>query len=367
MTGGNPGKFIAGDRVTISSGPLNVRADADISSALIGKQSSGSQGTILSGPTASGGFNWWKIDYDNGPDGWSAENFITKAISGGNTGLQITMTPGNSAKFSTGDHILVSAKSLNVRDVPSVSGATLGKQMIGNSGTITGGPAIANSFNWWKVSYDNGMIGWSAENYLVKITVAVPVNNVPVQNTTPSPAVTSPTTPITTLGNTDKEAPTIPSRPMTSNITSNSITFSWASSTDNIGVVGYKIFRNDIQISSATSTSYEDNNLTPSTLYTYTLSAFDAAGNISAKSGDIAIFTPAKIIPSKFAMGDRVSVTSNSLDVRLTPAGMFIGAHGNGAHGTILSGPITVEGRNWWAIDYDQGISGYSDEAYLSN
>src|SRR5258708_15748983 len=59
---------------------------------------------------------------------------------------------------------------------------------------------------------------------------------------------------------------------------------SWNPSTDNVGVTGYIVYRNGPQVGTSTTTSYADNTLSPSTTYTYTVAARDAAGNISLKS-----------------------------------------------------------------------------------
>jgi chitodextrinase len=47
-------------------------------------------------------------------------------------------------------------------------------------------------------------------------------------------------------------------------------------------VTGYKVFRNGTQVGTPASTSFTDSGLTASTTYSYTVSAFDAAGNNSA-------------------------------------------------------------------------------------
>jgi len=72
-------KFIIGDKVQTTD-ILNVRSTPSISGTLLGAQSTGAQGTVIGGPIAANGFNWWQIDYDNIPDGWSAEDFLEKAI-----------------------------------------------------------------------------------------------------------------------------------------------------------------------------------------------------------------------------------------------------------------------------------------------
>src|SRR6185369_1851625 len=67
-------------------------------------------------------------------------------------------------------------------------------------------------------------------------------------------------------------------------ISSSAINLSWTASTDNVGVTGYKIYRGGLQIGSSATNSYSDTNLSPSTNYSYTASAYDAAGNVSGQS-----------------------------------------------------------------------------------
>jgi chitodextrinase len=89
----------------------------------------------------------------------------------------------------------------------------------------------------------------------------------------------------------DTQAPTVPGVPTSPSQTMSSISLSWAASTDNVAVTGYKVFRNGTQITSSTSTSFNDTGLVPNTTYTYTVSAFDAAGNASAQSAGAALKT----------------------------------------------------------------------------
>lgn len=80
-TGSGATKISANDRVQVSSGPLNVRATANTAGTLLGTQATGAFGTVISGPIAQGGFNWWNVNYDTGVDGWSVENYLTKAVA----------------------------------------------------------------------------------------------------------------------------------------------------------------------------------------------------------------------------------------------------------------------------------------------
>ncbi len=82
----------------------------------------------------------------------------------------------------------------------------------------------------------------------------------------------------------DTQAPSKPAGLTASDITHQQIKISWNASTDNVGVVGYKIFRDNVEIADITNTEYTDVGLNQSTQYNYTVSAYDAAGNESDKS-----------------------------------------------------------------------------------
>ncbi len=82
----------------------------------------------------------------------------------------------------------------------------------------------------------------------------------------------------------DTQAPTVPASLSASAPSSSQIDLSWAASTDNVGVVGYRIYRGGSLLTTATGTAYSNTGLTASTTYSYQVSAIDAAGNESAMS-----------------------------------------------------------------------------------
>ncbi|MES3036499.1 MAG: hypothetical protein V4736_01210 [Bdellovibrionota bacterium] len=71
--------------------------------------------------------------------------------------------------------------------------------------------------------------------------------------------------------------------------TSTSILLSWGASTDNVGVTKYYIYRNGVKIAESTTISYKDTSAASGILYTYTVSAVDAQGNVSAVSSPYSI------------------------------------------------------------------------------
>ena len=66
---------------------------------------------------------------------------------------------------------------------------------------------------------------------------------------------------------------------------------SWLASTDNVGVAGYNIFRNGVQIYASSELSYVDIGLNPETVYTYSVTAYDQEGNESEHSTELSIMT----------------------------------------------------------------------------
>ena len=82
----------------------------------------------------------------------------------------------------------------------------------------------------------------------------------------------------------DITPPTIPTGLSATALSSSAINLAWIASTDAVGVTGYTIFRNGSQIGTSAINSYSDAGLASSTLYSYVVSAQDAAANSSAQS-----------------------------------------------------------------------------------
>ncbi len=95
----------------------------------------------------------------------------------------------------------------------------------------------------------------------------------------------------TTTATADTQAPTAPTSLASSSVTSSSATLSWTPSTDNVAVTGYRIYKNGTLLTTTTSTSYSATGLSASTTYTFYVTAYDAAGNISAASSTISVKT----------------------------------------------------------------------------
>jgi hypothetical protein len=95
----------------------------------------------------------------------------------------------------------------------------------------------------------------------------------------------------TVISKSDTTPPTTPTNLSGAGVSPTQINLTWTASTDNVAVTGYKIYRNGTQVGTSATNSYSDTNLTPATYYTYTVSAYDAAGNTSAQTAAIRVTT----------------------------------------------------------------------------
>lgn len=101
----------------------------------------------------------------------------------------------------------------------------------------------------------------------------------------------------------DTTPPAAPSNLISTGATETTIDLSWNAATDNIGVTGYRIFRDGGEVGTTGSTTYTDSGLTIDTSYEYTVRAFDAAGNESSDSNLLAVSTAADTTPPSAPSG----------------------------------------------------------------
>jgi chitodextrinase len=179
-------------------------------------------------------------------------------------------------------------------------GATLIGTTVSSPYTVTGLiPSTAYTFTVRAKDADNNL--------------SVPSNAVNI--TTLAPDTTPPTPPTLTFSGT----------------TSTSTVLSWSGATDNIAVTGYNVYQGVTQIGSTTiATTFTVTSLTPSTTYTFTVKAKDAAGNLSVNS-------------------NAVSVTTVAPDV-IPPTAPTLSASGTNSTSTILS---------WSGATDNVGVTGY--------
>jgi len=89
----------------------------------------------------------------------------------------------------------------------------------------------------------------------------------------------------------DPHPPTVPTGVQAAAVSSDSVELSWTASTDNVGVAGYRVYRDGSLVASPAGTSYSDTGLAAGTTYGYRVAAYDAAGNASAQCAAVNVTT----------------------------------------------------------------------------
>jgi acid phosphatase type 7 len=119
----------------------------------------------------------------------------------------------------------------------------------------------------------------------------------------------------------DTTAPTVPQNLHTTAVAGNHVDLAWDASSDAVGVTGYTIYRDGSPIGTTpdgSTTTFSDTTVAPSSNYSYTVDAFDAATNHSAQSSPpLAVSTPAldTTKPSKPTGLTATAIGSNRVDL----------------------------------------------------
>jgi chitodextrinase len=90
----------------------------------------------------------------------------------------------------------------------------------------------------------------------------------------------------------DTTPPSGPSNVRTTNVTSTSVSLAWNAASDDYGVVIYHVYSNGQIVANPSSTSATVTGLASSSSYTFTITAQDAAGNVSLASSPLSVTTP---------------------------------------------------------------------------
>lgn len=118
----------------------------------------------------------------------------------------------------------------------------------------------------------------------------------------------------------DVTAPTQPGTPTAANVTTTSFDASWTASTDAVGVEGYNVYKDAVQVDTAATNSYSFTGLASNTSYAITVEAYDLAGNVSTISGTLnqATSVPTDTTAPTFSGLTSASVDSNTQAVTLS-------------------------------------------------
>lgn len=108
----------------------------------------------------------------------------------------------------------------------------------------------------------------------------------------------------------DTESPTASELKVVS-ATETTVTLGWSGSTDNVGVAGYRIYRDGEEIrdikNSDGEMKYTDTGLMPGQTYKYVVKAYDSSQNVSEASNEVTVTTKADTEPPSVPKGLRIT------------------------------------------------------------
>jgi len=160
-------------------------------------------------------------------------------------------------------------------DAPSSGGNGNVSVVRGTTSSVTGSQIVA-VVNFKAISLGSASLTFSGSSALVRST-----DNANILAATNGATCTV----------ADTTAPSVPTGLTSPTRTVTQINLSWTGSTDDVAVTGYKVYRNGTQVGTTATTTYSDTGLTPGTSYSYTVAAYDAAGNTSAQTSASAFST----------------------------------------------------------------------------
>jgi subtilisin family serine protease/chitodextrinase len=255
---------------------------------------------IYSPPNATT-YTYWTLSNLNPTTGWVlSPEYKLSAFKGQTIRLQFAATTDSS--FTTDFYVD------NVALM--VSGSTPDTQAPMAPTGLTATASSASEINLdWNASTDN--VGVTANKVYRSGTLVATLGNVTTYrdtglmasssyiytvsacdaagNCSPQSAATSATTPAPP----DTQPPTVPTGLTATVISSSHINLVWTASTDNVGVITYKIYSGGNLVAILGNVTSSSRTNTTSTTYIYTVSACDAAGNCSAQSTPASATTPA--------------------------------------------------------------------------
>lgn len=136
-----------GTNAIVDDGPLNQRATAGTSGAILQVLSTGTLVSVISGPTAANGYDWWYVTA-NAINGYVAGQFL------GELG------------FVVGDSVVVTSNNVNIRAGAGTNFAVIDQLNTGALAEIIGGPSTATGYTWYQIQYETSLTGWIAGTFL---------------------------------------------------------------------------------------------------------------------------------------------------------------------------------------------------------
>ncbi|MBX3070988.1 MAG: SH3 domain-containing protein [Thermomicrobiales bacterium] len=161
-----------GSVIEINDPQLYLRSAPGFDSTVLAHMELKTRGTVLAGPVAANGLDWYQIQTSRYGTGWAAGKYL-KVISA----PVATATP--TGGWAAGSTIEVIDPQLYLRSAPGFGSTVLAKMALGTRGTVLSGPQYANGHPWYQIRTNAYGTGWASGTYLRLISAAQPTATPP--------------------------------------------------------------------------------------------------------------------------------------------------------------------------------------------
>jgi len=287
---------------TITSGALSTSSPNDLLVAFIASDGPGRSGGQTFASVIGGGLTWKLAERTNAQPGtaeiWTA---VAPAML---SNVTVTATRSSGAYQGSIDVVAFSGADTTTSGAVGTGNATTGAPTVSLTTTTSGSwvwavgddwdSAVAHAVGTGQTKFDE-FLGGTGDTYWTQSQTA-PGGAANTKVTLNDTAPTKDRWDLSAIeirpGTPDTSPPTKPTGLKASAVNSNQVQLTWSPSSDNVGVTGYDVLRGGNVIGTATGTTYLDNTVSPSTPYSYTVEALDAAGNVSSPSDPATVTTP---------------------------------------------------------------------------
>jgi len=149
-----------GDSLVVNTDALNLRETASASGIIDAVLYTGDAVTIVDGPVSADGYDWYQVSTADGT-GWVDGEY-----------LDTTVTGSTSSDLTIGGGYVVNTDALNLRADASTSATVDAVLATGDDASVLDGPVSADGYDWYQVSTSSGT-GWVDGEYLAtSVTVS---------------------------------------------------------------------------------------------------------------------------------------------------------------------------------------------------
>jgi hypothetical protein len=289
-------------------------------------------------------YNWAITGANNGAHAWKSTAFDAMGNSSTTVAVPVTVNiditpPAVTLTTPTAGTIYTTPQTVPVKATATDAVGVTKVWFVLNDVVVSTDTTLPYQYNWTITGANNGAYAWKSTAFDAmgnsSTTVAVPVT-VDIDILPPStPVLQSPTELSATSGR-----------------------LNWSAATDNVRVIGYRLYRNTFLIATigGEETSFLDSGLAPETLYKYTVAAFDDMGNTSAMSPELSVTTPRRALLAP--RGSLSGVSPQSVGIRWASV--------EGASRYTLAASLSVTSGHEFSLQREIPASEASDNESIS-